>query len=419
MLRPTGINRFVGGSMFIRSRVAKLAALCSLFAWAASADPLELHVDADYSINPDSADSIELGVRTALEEVDYMLGGQPVVLVPKDHRGNVKRSHLHMKQYLKSETALALIGGLHSPPYLTHKDFMNENGILSLLPWSAAGPITRASDGMENWIFRLSVDDYQSGKFFVRQAVEEGGCQQVALILLDTGWGRANFKSLSAALEAQGMKPVLAEFFPSSIGHASALTLAEKVARSGADCGIMLSNWGNGSVLVNALNQRMQDFRLFSHWGIMGGQFASAVPHEARSNLDLAVLQTCGLRREAEGSSTLKAAMSRAAPDLEALAQMPAPTGFVHGYDLARIVIAAADQIAETPEWQNGDIADRRRVLREALVNLETPVAGILNRYERPFRPYGPQATDAHEALGLNDLCLARFREDGLLEDAG
>lgn len=405
--------------MMFRSALLGICVL-GMSSWVSpsQAQPLELYIDADYTISAAAAQSIELGFRTALDEEGFQLGGEDVVLVRKDHRANVKRSRRTFKEYQNSEAAIAVIGGMHSPPYLANQDYMNENRILTLLPWSAAGPITRASDGTENWIFRLSVDDSQSGAFFVQQSVEVAGCQNLALVLLETGWGRANFKSLSAALAERGMKPAVAEFFPSAIGAASAGTLAEQVTRHDPDCVILLANWNDGANVVKALHANKPDIRIFSHWGIMGGDFVGEVPHDTRQETKLAVLQTCGLRREAENNPVLEGALERAAPLAQSLAEVPAPTGFVHGYDLARVLIAAAKQAAATSDWQTGGILEKRRALRAALQELEAPVEGILNLYDPPFEPYSETAPDGHEALGLNDLCLAQFREDGLLADA-
>jgi branched-chain amino acid transport system substrate-binding protein len=394
------------------------ASVFIFLAWfgALRAERLELYINADYSISAAAAQSIELGIRTALEEVDFLLGGQEVALTPMDNRGNVKRSHRTMGKFLESDTALAMFGGLNSPPFLTHREFLNENRVLTLLPWSAAGPITR-STGSENWIFRLSVDDSLSGSFFVQKAVEQGGCKRVALVLLDTGWGRANFKTLTTALAARGMSPVTTQYFPSSISSGTADALAQKVSWSNPDCAIMLSAWTNGALVVNALSQHMPTLRLFSHWGIMGGEFTDRVPHRVRDKMQLSVLQTCALRREGEGNAILSEALERAAPGISSISELPAPTGFVHGYDLTRILIAAAAQAAKSPDW-SGSIQDRRAALHAALENLETPVMGILKEYAPPFRPGMTDPAFGHEALGAQDLCLATFQPNGLLAHA-
>lgn len=396
-----------------------LQTLVALFFGAvASADPIELYIDADYSISAAAAHAIELGVRTALEETGGQLAGQDVKIVPLDHRGNAKRTLGTIKRYLESDRALAIIGGIHSPNYLTNKGFINRNGVLTLIPWAAAGPITRTEPGEPNWVFRLSVDDSHSGGFLVEAATQGGGCKRVALLLLDSGWGHANLGNLTAALRARDMSPVAVEFFALTIGAASAGTLAQKVAQSKADCAIMLASWDNGATLTLALAERNPELQIFSHWGIVAGGFTDRVPHRVREQMQIRVLQTCGLRREKEANPILRDALRRAAPDAESLTNVPAPSGFVHGYDLTKILVAAAEQAAASPQWQ-GDIVSRRHAVHKALQNLQTPVDGILERYAAPFAAFSADDPDAHEALGLEDLCMTRFREDGRLEDAG
>ena len=378
----------------LRTAYFWLATVLASSPFLAGAETLELYIDADYSINTDAAVSIELGVRTALDQAGNRLAGTDVAVVPMDHQGSAKRSLRTMKRFADSDNALAVIGGMHSPPYLVNQSYINSNEVLMLLPWSAAGPITRVPPGDANWMFRLSVDDFQSGEFLVDAAVGRAGCERVALALLDTGWGRANLKTLSAALEARGLAPATVEFFPVTVGDASAGTLAQNVQRSGADCAIMLANWDNGATVTVALAKRNPELRVFSHWGIMGGRYADLVPHETRSRLQIEVLQTCGLRRERESSPVLQEALSLAAPEVESLADLPAPTGFVHGYDLALILIAAAEQAAQTPAW-NGDIRDRRRALHEALEALAKPVA----------RHSGELCTTLWRLFGRSDGC--------------
>jgi len=382
------------------------------------AKPLELYIDADYSVSYAAAEAIELGVRTALAETDNQLGGLPVKLVRKDHRGNVKRSFRTMNQFIQSDTALAMIGGLHSPPYMAHKEFMNENNILTLLPWSAGASITRAGEGQENWIFRVSVDDTKSGEFFVREAMERQGCTSLALVLLDTGWGRAGENVIRAALSKRNKSPATVQYFKFTVGDAAAGTLASEIAASGADCAIMMANAGNGATVFRALHKRVPELRVFSHWGIMGAAFTNEITHQMREALELQVLQTCALQIETIGSSVLADALRRAAPKARGVTEIGAVTGFVHGYDMTRILIAAAEQAAHSADW-SGSTTDQRAAIKAALEDLHTPVLGILKQYEKPFRAASSSDRDAHEALGLNDLCMARFREDGLLQDAG
>lgn len=402
----------------MRSRLicSVITAIC-VMANATYSQEVQLFIDADYSVNTESSEAIELGVRAALKEIDYRIGDTTIEVVRKDNRGNVKRSKHTMDTYLQSPNALAVIGGIHSPPYLTHREFMNENRVLALLPWSAAGPITR-SVGPENWIFRLSVDDTKSGDFFVQEAIDKAGCQNLALVLLDTGWGRANHNTMTAALEKRSMEPVSVDYFPSSIGTASARSLAQKLSENGTECLVLLANWTNGALIVNALAEQAAGIKVFSHWGITGGEFTDQVPHTHRESVNLKVLQTCALKREAESNKTIRHALSLAGLNETTLAAVKAPTGFVHGFDLTRILISAIKQAQDAGMWTDDPVKNRFAV-KKALENLSGSIDGILATYTSPFEPYGADSADGHEALGIEDLCLARFRTDGLLEHAG
>ncbi|MEP4309735.1 MAG: hypothetical protein ABJ364_08310, partial [Lentilitoribacter sp.] len=197
---------------------------------------------------------------------------------------------------------------------------------------------------------------------------------------------------------------------------AAAGTLAEDIRSSGADCVILLANSSNGSVVVNALALNEPTLRVFSHWGIVGDAvFTDRVNHEVRKKTRLQVLQTCGLKREAKGSEQLNQALRTVGQGVNQLAQIPAHSGFVHGYDLIRVFIAATQQAAQTEDW-DGDIVARRLAIKQALENLERPLNGILKTYVRPFSRYSPEDPDAHEALGIEDLCLAKFTAQGYLE---
>ena len=400
----------------LRSILRNLALVSGLCAPAAaqSLPVLEVHIDADYSISPHAAMAIEKGFASAFSETDFEAGGAKLKLVRRDHRANVKRSRAHMEDFLESPYAIAMVGGLHSPPYLTHRDFINENGVLFLLPWSAAGPITRGSFNDQNWMFRLSVDDTKAGEYLVTRAMDQSGCENLSLVLIDTGWGRANFTTLSRALNARGKMPASTHFFDVSIGRSTAKTLAENLRRHNADCAVLLADWDNGAMLVNAFSELPDNLRVFSHWGVMGGPFDSHVDHATRERVSLEILQTCGLGREKQQAPELINALAQAPDAPRALAEIPASAGFVHGYDLGRIFVSAIRQASQTELW-GGSIHQKRNALRKSLEALEAPVDGVLKTYVAPFAQFGPDAPDAHEALGSKDLCMARFAAAGHL----
>jgi branched-chain amino acid transport system substrate-binding protein len=173
------------------------------FTSSSFARTLVIYHDADYSGHSSSANSMAMGLETALSEIDFKVQGYDLKLVPKDHRGNVKRSKLHIKQFKDDPDGLFVLGGLHSPPYLANKNYINQNEVLLMVPWAAAGPITR-TDSNQNWIFRLSIDDSKAGIRLADYSTNNSQCQSPQLLLENTGWGKSNFKTISKALRASG-----------------------------------------------------------------------------------------------------------------------------------------------------------------------------------------------------------------------
>ena len=394
-----------------------VGAMCaSAEAAESEANALHLYFDADFAKTRLTSEAISLGVETALAEVDWRLAGQPVKLLPRDHRGSPKRSLKTMETFTRDPRALAVIGGMQSPPYLTYGAFINTSKIPLLLPWSAAAPVTRLAEGPDNWIFRVSVDDAKAGPFLVRTA-QAAGCKRIALLLQDTGWGRANRATMLAAMRGSGKRPVYIGMVGSEIGPNSATTVAHDVAASAADCTLLVASSTAGAEIALALYDIVPGKQLISHWGILGGQFEARVSHEKRKALNLRVLQTCGLEIETNGSEILERALAQARAggrEVNQLSDIPAFAGFVHGYDLTKILIAASARAAETDAWHEGT-EPRRLALKTALEALEAPVPGILRVYERPFGPYSADQPNAHEALSGDDLCLAGFAADGTL----
>ena len=240
----------------------------------------------------------------------------------------------------------------------------------------------------------------------------------MAGILVDTGWGRANLKAVTEAAIDSGTALSAVELVSNTIGPIAAQGTARSIAATEVDCIILVVSVKTGVEVVNALHEHLPNVRVFSHWGIIGGNFAADVPSHVRDALAIQVLQTCGLESERQGNPILDRALGRLADprvDEFGLSGLWAPPAFVHGYDLTLILSAAVEQAAKTPEWSKGTNA-RRTALKQALEGLDTPVPAILRTYERPFSRSSSSEPDAHEALGEEDLCMNTFEADGRLK---
>lgn len=399
-----------------RTLACALALVSSVLANAETIE-LNVYLDADRQGHLASALAIELGVRTALSEVDYEIAGYRLNVVPFDHRGNVKRSKLTMRKYLADDSALAIVGGMHSPPYLRYQHFINWQRVLLLLPWSAAGPLTRVEFG-ENWVFRLSVDDTKAAERLVEFAQRAGSCDQPALVLWESGWGRTNEKTLSQSLTAAGFSAVPTFYFQGSLRQSDAFHLADKVAEAQVDCVFLVSQTTEGAQIVTELARLPNSPMVISHWGITGADFQDVVPAEKRDAVDLHFLQTCYPFDRADTPENVVRAWNGARnidPSLDPdITELRAPAGFFHAYDLTKILLKS---LAKHPGIV--DIRALRILVHDSLEALDEPVDGLMSRYEKPFNVFDPsraESVDAHEALGLDALCMARWDSDGYIQ---
>jgi len=128
--------------------------------------------------------------------------------------------------------------------------------------------------------------------------------------------------------------------------------------------------------------------------------------------LDLHFIQTCFSFISSTPTDLSQSAIERAKvlfPEMiKGPEDVPAPPGFIHAYDLGRITIAAMSTIE-----LRGDVKTDRQALRRALENLSEPVTGLIKTYQMPFSQWDKSNNDAHEALGLEDFCMAQFNDAG------
>jgi len=370
---------------------------------------VRIYLDADLTVTKQAGISIEQGIKVALSEVNNRLGNYKVEIVIKDHHGNSRRSKRHLEQFLGDPEALVIFAGLHSPPLLAYREFINQNRIPVLVPWAAAGPITRYPSS-ENWIFRLSIDDSKAGYVIARHAVLKRGFTKPYLLLENTGWGKSNHKTMSRALAEMGITTPPVSWFNWGISETGAKEIARTIAKSGADSIFLVGNAPEGKVLVNTLAALPEPQRLpmSSHWGITGGDFSETVNYRTREAVNLYFIQTrfsfINNPGHELGRQVLKKAMSLWPGNIRGALDIKAPTGFIHAYDLTRLMIAAVRQAGLT-----GAILTDRQNLKSALENLHSPVTGLIKTYEKPFQIFDETHPDAHEALNIEDFIMAQY----------
>jgi len=139
---------------------------------------------------------------------------------------------------------------------------------------------------------------------------------------------------------------------------------------------------------------------ILSHWGVTGGRFVESAGPALRQ-VDFSVIQTFSFFKAARQPLQVFMKAAGEAVQLQRIEDIESPVGVAHAYDMTHI-LAKAITLAKTTE---------RSAVRDALEKVREH-NGLVRRYAPPFTP------TRHEALGPEQLLMARYREDGVLVPA-
>lgn len=393
-------------------RVVFFSLFILIFSLEAGAQEKSVHIyqDADLSNHVESSRAIQMGIEVAFNEIGNEIEGYEIVFKYLNHRGNVVRSKLNYKTFISDPKALAIYSGIHSPPLIRNREFINKSKALTLVPWAAGGPVTRYPSA-ENWVFRLSVDDTRAGPVIIDFAMKNKGCKAPHLLLEDTPWGQSNLKSMSKALIERGIVNPRVSRFGWNLKPQSARALLHDIVEGGGDCVVLVGNAIEGKEIAQAMIDLPNEKRvpLISHWGITGGNFHHTIDAEARKNLELYFIQTCFAFTNPEQSEFAKDVFKRLQKlypnEFDLAGDLKSAVGFIHAYDLTKILIAAIRQTG-----LSGDMVADRDAIRKALENLEMPIEGLVKHYQKPFSKFDVATNfNAHEALDDTHYCMGSY----------
>ncbi|WP_247886998.1 ABC transporter substrate-binding protein [Azospirillum sp. SYSU D00513] len=369
----------------------------------AETKPVYIGLDGEFGLrNSTSAESIERGILAALDEINTaggVLGGRPLALVKKEHRSIAARGIKNIKEFAVIPDLVAVFGGRFSPVVIEELPILKETKTLFLAPWSSADAIV--DNGMvPNYSFRLSLrDSLAMPKMF--EYARKRGARKVGLLLTNTAWGRSNLASAERHLDAGGEPPVVATAWY-NWRDKSLIDKYEMLERAGAEAIIMVANDDEAAVLVRELAALPRERRLplISHWGVTGGDFVGQAG-EALREVDFTVIQTFSFFKADKAMVDRVLGVTERLFGIRRVEDIISPVGFAHAYDLTHILARAIDLAGTTD----------RATVRDALEKVEN-YRGLVKNFERPFTP------DRHEALGPEELLMARFDRQGVLVPA-
>lgn len=367
--------------------------------------PVLVGLDAEFGLdNSISAQAIELGLRAAITEINAaggVLGGRKLELVTRDHRSIPARGIRNIRELAAMPDLVAVFGGRFSPVLIEQLPALAEARLPFIAVWSSADAII--DNGTDpNYLFRVSLRDSLAMPHMLRSA-ERRGYTRIGLLLTNTSWGRSNE---TAAMLHAGAGKARARIVGTAWYNWRDSTLLpgyQRLRDAGAQAIVLVANDDEAAILVRevAALPAAQRLPIISHWGVTGGDFVGQAG-PALQQVDFSVIQTFSFFQAdpklLEGFMKTLAGIS----PVRRIDDIVAPVGVAHAYDAMHLLARAITKAGST----------ERPAVREALERLGS-YRGLVRHYQPPF------TKDRHEALGPEQLLMARFRADGALVPAG
>jgi branched-chain amino acid transport system substrate-binding protein len=360
---------------------------------------IKLVIDAEFGIpGSTSAQAIHAGAQVAVSEINAAGGvlGRPLEIVTKDNRGVPARALNHLREAAADPAVVAVMCGKYSPVAIDLLPEIHRLQMPYLDPWAAADPIT--DNGYSpNFVFRLSLRDNWALQAMLRQA-SKARAKRVALLLPNSDWGRSSLRAAERAAVDAKLQIVGIEWF--NFGDQSLLLQYRNLLATGAQALLLVANEQEGAMLVKELAAlpAAQRLSVIAHWGITGGRFFDTTQAALRE-VDVSVVQTFTFLGKSDPATTRLLAGLRPIIGHGEARKVASPAGVAHAYDLVHLLARAIGRAGST----------ERPAIRAALEQLG-PYRGVTRHFARPFTPA------RHDALGPEDVFMARFAADGAIE---
>ena len=371
---------------------------------AAGAAPVRIGLDAEFGLdNSISAQSVELGLRTAIGEINRaggVLGGRPLELVTRDHRSLPARGIRNIEEFARMPDLVAVFGGRFSPVIIEELPILKATRTLFMAPWSSADMIV--DNGMRpNYVYRLSLRDSLAMPKLLDTA-RKRGLRRVGLLLTNTSWGRSNLAAAEKFVAANDDIHIVQTAWYNWRDQ-TLVARYEALRAAGAQAIVLVANDDEAAVLVREVAALPKAARLpiLSHWGVTGGEFTKQAG-PALHQVDFSVIQTFSFYQADKRQLARFMGSLAAVSPIRRIEDIQGPVGVAHSYDLMHILARAIDLARSTD----------RKAVRDALEKLREH-RGLVKTYAPPFTP------GRHEALGERELLIARYRPDGTLVPSG
>jgi branched-chain amino acid transport system substrate-binding protein len=343
-----------------------------------------------------AGEAITRGLQVAIDEINAkggLLKGRKLELVRRDDEATPAKGVIAARELFFKEKVAVLIGGLDSPVALAIVPIANENKIPFMDPWAAGTPITK-NGAKDNYVFRVSAVDELVDKAMLQYAQKTYNAKKPGMILVNNPWGESNEKGLTAALQANKMKPAGIEKFEGN--DVDVVPQLSRLKSAGTDVLFLVGNVGPSSQVVKSLDRMGWMPPIVSHWGPAGGRFTELAGPSAK-NVHFVQTYSFFGKQSPVGQKVLKALMAKY-PDIKSAGDVTPAVGVANAYD-AMMLSALAIQAAGSTDGPK---------VRDGYYKIGK-YDGLIKAYDKPFTPQN------HDALSENDYVWAQFIDNQIL----
>jgi branched-chain amino acid transport system substrate-binding protein len=249
-------------------------------------------------------------------------------------------------------------------------------------------------------VYRLSLRDSLAMPKLL-QSAHRRRLDKVGLLLTNTSWGRSNAEAAARAVAGiPNMRIVDTSWY--NWRDTSLVAKYRQLRAAGAQAIVLVANDDEAAVLVRevAALPKAERIPILSHWGVTGGEFVKQAG-PALQQVDFSVIQTFSFWQADPARVRRFLASAGKISSVRRIEDIKGPVGTAHAYDLTHILAQAIERAGSTD----------RRLVRDALEKLPA-WRGLIKNYAPPF------TAARHEALGPDELLMARYRADGALVPA-
>jgi branched-chain amino acid transport system substrate-binding protein len=364
---------------------------------AAAEEPIKIGlVTALSGQSARAGEAITRGLTIAIDELNAkggVLKGRKFELVRRDDEATPAKGVIAARELIFKEKVTVLFGGLDTPVSLAIVPIVNQEKVPFMGPWAAGTPITR-NGADPNFVFRVSAVDEIVNKAMLQYSQKTFNAKHCGMILVNNPWGESNEKGLTAALNAQGMKPAgIEKFGQDDVDIVPQLT---RLKAAGADCLFLVGNVGPSSQVVKSLDRMGWKPPIVSHWGPAGGRFTELAGPSAK---DVHFIQTYSFfgKQSPVGEKVLKALMAKY-PDVKGPGDITPAVGVANAYDAMMLTAMAIEKAGSTAG----------PAVREGFYKIER-YDGLIKSFAKPFSPGN------HDAVNENDYVWTQFIDNQIL----